>query len=151
MNIKNLEFGIGLILRERVSGWATSGSDTPHVYPDHPPIDLNRSSYPRAAIDTIGHRTTEQDVEQNVEVGDALVDVTVYGDNSSDVKGLLGDVHDAILQYHDKDDQSGSPYLENWGYERTGLISSIVTEEADPGFTRYSKTIETEYSHVTTT
>lgn len=150
MDLKDLEFGVGLILRERVSGWATADNGTAHVYPDHPSIDLSRSSYPRAAIDTIGHRTTEQGVEQDVEIGDAKVDVTVYGTNSSDVKGLLGSTHDAILKHHDQNDTSGSPYFANWGYERTDETSQLLTDEAEPGFTRYNKTFAFVFSHVTT-
>lgn len=149
MDLKELTFGVGSILRDNVNGWATADSGTPHVYPDHPPLSLSRGSYPRGTVDVIANITSDQDIEQDVEIGEATVDVTVYGINSSDVVSLLGDSHEAIIEHHDGTDSSGDPYLETWGYERTGTVSPIITDEAEEGFTRYNKTIEFEFAHVT--
>lgn len=149
MQLKQLTFGLGLILRERVNGWATANSGTPHVYPDHPPLDLAQSSYPRATVDIIGHRTREQDVEQNVEIGEGLVDVTVYATNSREVVELLGASHQAIIDYYDGDNLNGEPYLPDWHYERTGQIGNLITEETEENFTRYNKTMEFEFNTTT--
>lgn len=151
MELKQLIFGIGSILREQVDGWAVSQSGVPHVYPDHPPLDLSRSSYPRAAIDAIGHSSGPQDIEDAAEVNNVLVDVTVYATNSSDVLGLVGDVHTAIPTYADETDQNGDEYLANWWYDRTGNTSNLIEDEANDGFTRYSKTVEFHMSGVTQT
>lgn len=151
MDLKELTFGVGSILRENVADWATSDSGTPHVYPDHPPLDLARSSYPRATVDVISHVTTDQDIEKEVDIGEATVDVTVYAINSKDAVDIIGNCHEAVLDNHDGSDSNNNPYLETWGYERTGVVSPILTDEADQGFTRYNKTIEIEFAHVTAT
>lgn len=150
MNIEELTFGVGSILRERVSGWATSQSGTPHVYPDHPPLHIAKSNYPRATVDTISHVSIDQDIEQEMEIGDALVDVTVYAVSSHDVVSLLGDASESITEYHDQNDLSGSPYLDTWSFKETGAVSQIITDQTDEGWTRYNKTLEFEFQHVTT-
>jgi hypothetical protein len=151
MDVKELIFGVGLLLRERVSGWAQSSSGTSHVYPDHPPLGLSERSYPRATVDVIGNNPAEQDIEHEAEVNEPLVDVTVYATNSGDVHGKLGECHDAILTYHDDNDTSGDPYLSNWTYSRPGSVGPVIDEEADAGFTRYNKTMEFEFTGVTQT
>lgn len=151
MNIKELTFGTGLLLRERVNGWAQSGSGVNHVYPDHPPLKLAKFSYPRATVDVIGHTPQQEDIERNLQVGEALVDVTVYAASSVDVVGLIGNASNAIQTYHDRNDTSGDPYYTEWFFQRTGNISELITDEADEGWTRYSKTMEFEFQHATHT
>lgn len=150
MDLEGLTFGVGSILRDQVSGWATSDSGTPHVYPDHPPLDLAKSSYPRATVDTIGFNPTEEDIDKTVFVGDQLMDVTVYGINSQEVNALLGDSVQAIIDYHDADDANGDPYLDGFALQQFGITGPIFDEETDKGFTRYSKTQEVAFESITT-
>lgn len=149
MNLKELTFGVGQILRERVNGWAETDAGQAHVYPDHPPTDLARSSYPRATVDVISHVATDVSVTKDTEIGEALVDVTVYATSSAECVELVGDAHQAVMSYWEDTDANGDPYFETWGYENTGTVSQILTDEAEGGFTRYNKTIELEFSHAT--
>lgn len=151
MELKQLIYGVGSILRENVSDWATSDTGTPHVYPDHPPGDLSAGSYPRATVDVIGNSQMSQDIEQDAEIDEPLLDVTVYATNSSDVTGILGKCHQAILDYHDKDDSNGDPYLDTWAFSTTGTISPLIDEDVEAGFTRYNRTMEFEFTGVTQT
>lgn len=149
MNTKNLIFGLGQILREQVDGWATSGSGTPHVYPDHPGLDLAKSEYPRATIDTIGFGEKEEDIEKEATVGDVLVDITVYSINSRELHEQLSDSLQAIVDYHDQTDSSGDLYLEDFALMRFGVPGPIIDEQTTRGFTRFNKTQEVELESVT--
>lgn len=149
MNLKELTFGIGQILRERVDGWSTTDQGEPHVYPDHPPLDLAMSSYPRGTVDTISHANLDMSVDKETEIGSALVDVTVYATNSAECIKLVGDCHTQIKDHWDETDSNGDPYFRTWGYENAGAVSQLITDEAEGGFDRYNKTVELEFSHVT--
>lgn len=157
MELKELTFGIGSILRDRVSGWASSDSGTNHVYPDMPPLDLAQSSYPRAMVDTTAHNPQDQSVEKDITTGDVLIEVTVFTTNSADLVQLIGDCHDAVISYHDhpdyQEDANGDPLLAHWGFLRDGTVGPTLEREAGgeqgPGFTRYQKTAEFEFTHVT--
>lgn len=150
MDIKDFTYGVGLILRENVSGWAQSDSGVNHVYPDHPPLDLAKSSYPRATVDVIGHNPDEESVEKDAFFGEPLMDLTVYAVNSGEVAQLLGDSVQAVIDHWDGTDSNGDPYLEGFSFERPGMISELQTEETDKGFTRYNKTAELRFTSVTT-
>lgn len=150
MDIKGLTFGVGLLLRENVSGWATSDSGVNHVYPDHPPLDLSKTSYPRATVDVIGQEPGDNDIEKTAFTGDALVDITVYAVNSEEVVRLLGDSVQAVIDHWDGDADSGDPYLDGWYFEEIGITNPVENDKASKGFTRYHKTQELTFSHVTT-
>lgn len=150
MDIKDLTFGVGLILRENIDDWETSESGTPYVFPDHPPLDLSKSSYPRATVDIIGHNPDEQSVEKDAFFGEPLMDLTVYAVNSGEVSGILGDCIQAVIDNWDGTDSEGNPYLEEFAFERAGMISEIQAEQTEKGFTRYNKTVELEFTSVTT-
>lgn len=150
MNIKDLTFGVGKILRERVDGWAETDGGTPHVYPDHPPLDLAKSSYPRATVDTIGYGEKEEDIDKEAIAGDVLVDITVYAVNSGEIVELLGDSMQALVNYHDANDLDGDLYLEDFTLMRFGIIGPVIDEQTDRGFTRYNKTQEIEFEGITT-
>lgn len=149
--LKDLVYGVGNILRENVSGWASSDSGTPHVYPDYPPLTLSRSSYPRATVDTIGRDPVAQSVEKDAFFADVMVEVTVYGVNSSEVVGLTTDVQQAIIDNHDGTDSNGSAYLSDWDFDQPTAMSSILQQKAEPGFTRYHKTATFVFKGVQTT
>lgn len=119
------------------------------MYPDHPPLELSKSAYPRATVDTIGHAIEDQDVEQDLEIGNVVVDVTAYGVNSGDVVALVSDNYQAIRDYHDKTAGDGSEYLPNWSYVESGGVGPTLSDEPqEHAFTRYSKTQEFEFQHV---
>lgn len=149
--LKDLVYGVGLILRENVNDWAQSDSGVPHVYPDYPPLSLSKSSYPRATVDTIGRDSIAQTVEKDAFFADVLVEVTVYGVNSSDVVGLTTEVQEAIIDHHDGTDSTGDPYLAEWDFDQPQSISQILQQKADPGFTRYHKTASYIFQGITTT
>lgn len=155
MDQKQLVFGIGSILRERTSGWAThtdgSGNDVPNVYPDHPPNDLSQSAYPRGTVDLIGHAPVGADIERNAFVGDVLMELTVYAVNSHEVAELMTDSIQAIIDYHDKDDTSGSAYLPDWSFQEIGMMNALEAVEQSEGFTRYAKSQEFQFQYVTAT
>lgn len=153
MKLKGLIFGTGQLLRNEVDGWATTENGTPHVYPDHPPLDLSASSYPRAAIDVVGADPRANDIEKTLFHGDVLMDVTVYAVNSRELFDLLGEVHQAIIDYNDKEEyqeSDGEELLGAWHFLQDGTIGPIVDEDSQQGFTRFNKTIEFEWQHVTT-
>lgn len=141
--------GVGMILRDKVDGWATTQNGTPHVYPDHPPTDLAKSSYPRATVDTIGYNPTNKDIEVDVLVGDIILDITTYGVNSLEVNSLLADSAKAVKNHHDDIDSNGDPYLEGFKFQRFGPPGPIIDEETEPGFTRYNKTLQVEFETIT--
>lgn len=162
-DFQELVFGIGSILRENIPthdpdngdiGWSTSGSGNPNVYPDHPPLDLSKTSYPRATVDQIAYTPTLQDVENNVLVGSAQVQVTIYTVNSVDAVALAGDVHSAILKNHDGTDDNGNPYLDTWSFEQDGPVSNIMEQKSrgqgNEGFTRYQKSTDFYFETVNT-
>ena len=151
MDTEALIFGTGMLLREQIDAWATTDGGTPHVYPDYPPLDLEKVSYPRAAIDTIGADTTDQDVEGSAYFQDVLLEVTVYSTSSQLVNRLADHVNQAILDHHDGTDSSGEPYLKRWHLEQPEGLSNLLTEKADRGFTRYHKTRSFTFSTVSTT
>ncbi|MFB6236936.1 MAG: hypothetical protein ABEH81_01060 [Halopenitus sp.] len=152
MDFEGLIFGIGSLLRNEVNGWSHSDSGVPHVYPDHPPLDLAKSSYPRATVDTIGRSPGVTDIENTVHTGNQVVDLTVYAVNSKDVNDLLGKAVEAVAQYHDATDNNGDPYFSvEWDFNTFGSTGPMIDEEATPGFTRYNKTQELEFNHVLVT
>ena len=151
MNTEQLIFGNGQILRDKVDGWATSESGVPHVYPDHPPLDLAARHYPRATVDTIGQTPNETDIDKEVFTGEVLLDLTVYATNSRDISLLVGEAAEAIAKYHDETNDEGEPYLPDWEYLRPGTIGPIMDEETQKNFTRYSKTVEHEFEFVSVT
>lgn len=152
MEQRPLIFGVGNILRERVSGFATQDDGaTPHVYPDHPDLDLARDKYPRATVDTISHSPTDEDIEKDAFVGETLLDVTVYALSSGKMNQMLDRSVSAILSYHDQDDLNGDPYLENWEMLRPGVTGPIGEEGGNEYLERYNKTQEFEFQHVTVT
>lgn len=154
MDQKELIFGVGSLLRERVEGWSTTDDGTSHVYPDHPPLSLSSGSYPRATVDTIGHNPTQTDIERTVFTGEVLLEVTTYAVNSGEVNEMHGRVVSAVISHHQDNHQegedAGSPYLENWSFDDIGLTGPLVDEDTDKGFTRYSKIQEFQFTHVTT-
>lgn len=157
MNIRELIFGVGAILRERVDGWSVTDGGQSRVYPDHPPLKLSSDSYPRGTVDTLAHVSTLSDLEGKVIEGSQLLDVTVYAVNSTELNQLVGDCATAISQYWDgtsdgtaTDYSVGQPYLPNWFFIETRNVGPIISQEADDGFTRYSKTFEFAFNHVDT-
>lgn len=154
MKLKGLIFGTGQLLRNEVDGWATTGNGTPHVYPDHPPLDLAASSYPRAAIDVTGADPRTNDTEKSLFHGDVLMDITVYAVNSSEIFDLVGKVHQAIIDHNDtqdyQTDDDGDELLSAWDFLQDGNVGPMIEEESEKGFTRYNKNIEFEWQYVTT-
>lgn len=150
MDLKGLTFGVGMLLRENVSDWATSDNGTRHVYPDHPPLSLSKASYPRATVDIIGHNHGEADIDKTAFTGDALMDVTVYAINSHEAVGLLGNSVQAVIDHWEGTDSNGDPYLDGWYFEEIGITGPIEIEQTSKGFTRYNKTQELTFSHATT-
>jgi len=154
MNLEGLVFGVGEILRNEINDWATTDGGTSHVYPDHPPLDLARSSYPRAAIDTISSDPRTNDVEKVLFSGDLLMEVTVYAVNSREIFSIVGDVHQAIIDYQDHSDyqfdNNGQALLDDWELNSDDMVGPLIEEDSDRGFTRYNKTIEFEWKYVTT-
>lgn len=150
MDLKNLVFGIGKILRENVDGWSTSASGTPNVYPDHPPLDeLSQGSYPRASIDASARSPEEGDIEKTVVTGNQLVDITVYATSSAELNDLVGKSATAIFENHDGHDANGDPYLsDEWAFDTYGITGPIFEEESTKGFTRMLKTQEIRFDHV---
>lgn len=153
MKTKALVFGVGSILREQVDGWGTSDSGTPHVYPDHPPLDLSASSYPRGAIDIIAREPEMSDVTKSVFSGTVLLEITVYAINSGEVYELISDTHQALIDYNDHSDyqfdSDGDPLLENWSFVTDGNVGPIIQESSEKGLTRYNKSIEFEWRAIT--
>lgn len=155
MKLKELEFGVGKLLRERVDGWAQSDSGIPHVYPDHPPLTLSRSSYPRATIDVTGQTQQGRDIEGTAFFGDLLLQITVYAGNSSEVVELVGDSIEKVVTHQDdtiqSGDRQGEPYLENHSVINLGVVDPILTDRAEKGFTRFNKTAEIEFEYTLVT
>lgn len=151
MDTEALTFGVGMLLRERVNGWATTSGGTPHVYPDMPPLDLSKESYPRAAVDTIGADTPDQEVDGSAYFRDVLVQVTIYATSSRTVNQLLSEANQAIIDHHDGTDSNGDPYLDEWWLDQPEGVGNLLSEKADPGFTRYHKTHDFTFSTVSTT
>jgi len=138
-SFKELIEGTGGLLRDRIDQWATSEKGVPHVYPDHPPLDLNKNSYPRAAIDAIGYDRIAEDVDNSAAVEDALVQVTVYTTSSLTLQQLLDAVDDAVDHHHDDTDSSGVPYYDDWWLRQPESVGAVQADTT-PGFTRYHKT-----------
>lgn len=151
MNLEELLFGTGSILRERVSGLATEPGQTANVYPDHPPLDLSPEVYPRATVDTISNSSLYTGLQKGSTVGSLLVDVTVYAVNSREMNQILGDSLSAIQEYWDDTDSNGDPYFETWEFEDFGNVGPVFEEESSRGYTRYNKTAEVEFSYTSGT
>lgn len=153
MQTAQLIEGIIRILRDNVDGWSTEDG-RPHVYPTHPPQDLDREEYPRATVDIIGNDVPVIDIEQKRTIEDAMVDVTVYGVDAKTATQLAGDAKSAILAHHDGTytDDSGNTvqYLPEWSFVSPGAVSPIIDEGVDEGFTRYNRTVEFGFRTINT-
>lgn len=145
METAELIEGVIRILRDNVSGWSTEDGH-PHVYPTHPPTDLDRDQYPRATVDIIANDVSNSDIENKRFIEDVVIDVTVYAVDSLEANRLLGQAKQAIIENHDATytDDNGNTveYLPNWSFISPGAISPIIDEGVDEGFTRYNRTTE---------
>lgn len=141
--------GIIKILRDNINKWAVDDG-TKQVKPEYPPVSLDKSMYPRASVDTIGHSPDVENVERDTVFGDVLLEVTVFSADQKMVYELVGDVHRAVLAEHDGDDpNTGDPYLPSWSFESFGGIGDTLQEDTSPGFTRSQKSVEFTFKGVT--
>lgn len=145
MDTKGSIFGLGSLLRQEVSGWATSGAGTPHVYPDHPPLnELGKESYPRATVDIIGNEPDDQNIEQSILLNDVLFEITVYTVNSGKLNELLGNCISGVVSHWED-------YMtEEWSLNELEQISPTLEQDAEAGFTRYQKGVEIRFDNVLT-
>lgn len=150
MELKSLIEGHVLLLRENVNGWASASTGEDTVYPEYPPMDLDKSQYPRGAVDQIGHDPLTNDVEMDVFVGDVLVQITVFTVDASTCVELAGDAHQAIISHHDGTDSNGDPYFPNSSLQSDGGVGEMLEVKTDAGFTRFQKSIDFTFRTTTT-